>query len=617
MPVSRRDVLKLLGGGALAFAAPQSLAACSSRDEADSGLDGHAAIDEAAAAANPPRSPLSTDHCAELYASILPSVKEHGAVGDGSADDAAAFAGLAAGAYVVPAGNYRVGNTATVPVGVHLFFQDGAVLRPESATTLTLSGGLQAPPSRIFDLAPGGRITFADNAPIERLVPQWWGAEGNGSTDCTAAFQHCINAAKRTDARGRVVAIPSGQYRITSEVLITDTWGMRVEGSGWSTELNWAGTYAPDGALFRLRDVGYSHFADFRIGLTDRVGAVFLQENGGGGAVVPTQCMWERIFIEGQDGKCDYGWYNSGAGAGGDNNSEWHRWSDCRIHTWREAAWYVGHSQSKFNRMDNCVAYSFGHGKHVVQTLSGSFHWTGGGGGGANVSDFHLENAWDVIKIEGWDGEDSRMLLTTGGPSPAGFTVQLIGCSWRGGRVNHDGSNPDHYFIQFLFPGPLMILGGNFGEGSPKGIVPRIQISSNHRPQFVCEGVLFNASGSDQMNPFSMNEGSFSIKGNSFLRPDRSVADNVELDWNAAVPKVFRNVEAWHTWNDRPTIIANFEGFRGQKITIIGKVRDGETTPNTVFAHGPNIRLKQKADRMLAADESISLVNLWGVWHEA
>jgi hypothetical protein len=61
-----------------------------------------------------------------------------------------------------------------------------------------------------------------------------YGAVGDATADDTAAFQAAINVAKTT--RQNHIYIPSGNYRITSSLDITGTFGLRMEGaSGYFT----------------------------------------------------------------------------------------------------------------------------------------------------------------------------------------------------------------------------------------------------------------------------------------------------------------------------------------------------------------------------------------------
>ena len=73
-------------------------------------------------------------------------------------------------------------------------------------------------------------------------------AEGNGSTDDTAAVQNCINAARDN---GGIAYFPAGDYKLTSPVTISGG-GYRIEGSGAFSRFRWAGGAQP--YMFRMEN---------------------------------------------------------------------------------------------------------------------------------------------------------------------------------------------------------------------------------------------------------------------------------------------------------------------------------------------------------------------------
>ena len=145
-------------------------------------------------------------------------VTGYGAKGDGATNDSAAFtAAIAAAAgnrVIVPAGTYRLSGNVTVPAGVEVVFQQGGLLSIDTGITFTINGSLDAGLYQIFSGA--GSVSLAAGS-SERVLPQWWGAIGDGSTDCTAAIQAAINAASA--AGGGIVFLPLGTYKITSITL--------------------------------------------------------------------------------------------------------------------------------------------------------------------------------------------------------------------------------------------------------------------------------------------------------------------------------------------------------------------------------------------------------------
>ena len=66
-----------------------------------------------------------------------------------------------------------------------------------------------------------------------------YGAVGNGTTDDTTAIQNCINAARNAGG-GAIAYIPSGTYKITSNLSVTGS-NYVIGGSGYFSRLKWGG----------------------------------------------------------------------------------------------------------------------------------------------------------------------------------------------------------------------------------------------------------------------------------------------------------------------------------------------------------------------------------------
>ena len=83
-----------------------------------------------------------------------------------------------------------------------------------------------------------GSVIFGTNSVIE-IYPEWWGAIGDGKTDCTAAIQTAINSSNIDMSGfviGRNVQFTSGTYLVTSAIK-TDKI-LKITGAGrYSTEI--------------------------------------------------------------------------------------------------------------------------------------------------------------------------------------------------------------------------------------------------------------------------------------------------------------------------------------------------------------------------------------------
>lgn len=122
----------------------------------------------------------------------FPTVKDFGAVGNGTTNDHAAFVlADSAGPFLIPPGTYSIGSALALTKP--LLFEPGA------------------------SFTGAGAVTFAAEC-VQELQPQWFGAVGDGVANDTAAMQRCVNAAS-----GAHVAIDLGgrTYNISTVNLPT------------------------------------------------------------------------------------------------------------------------------------------------------------------------------------------------------------------------------------------------------------------------------------------------------------------------------------------------------------------------------------------------------------
>lgn len=151
----------------------------------------------------------------------------YGATADGSTDARAALAAGSAGAVaagaamLLPSGTYLVGSALTI--AAPLTVVPGAVLRPASGVTITISGaGHSFPGCQWIDTSLGGAVVFAEKAGAV-LDPRWWGAKGDWNqdaqtgTDDADAFQAMASAiaAAGTAWNGATVDLGVGKFYLT------------------------------------------------------------------------------------------------------------------------------------------------------------------------------------------------------------------------------------------------------------------------------------------------------------------------------------------------------------------------------------------------------------------
>lgn len=184
------------------------------------------------------------------------SVKDFGAIGDGVTDDtaeiqAADTAAGVTGTLYIPQGTYQVNNlTLTAHINC-----DG-VFSINNGQTLTINGPFEVGLYQVFSGA--GTVAFG-NGVAKELLPQWWGAKGDGVTDDTAAIQKAGTAAGLT----KPLYLPGGTYSVTStpgNFALTLICGIRGAGPNLSIIKN-VGT----GSALHLRSTYYARYSEFSI----------------------------------------------------------------------------------------------------------------------------------------------------------------------------------------------------------------------------------------------------------------------------------------------------------------------------------------------------------------
>ena len=156
------------------------------------------------------------------------TVRDFGAVGDGVADDSAAFtAADTAGPFLVTEGIYRLNTSITINSDFFMF--DGATIRMDGVATFTSNADITIFPGAIIESiatntltaveasnyrifgGTGSTVFTGDRIPV--VNPKWWGAVGDGNVNDSAAIQAAWDAIKN---RSGTIFFPGGFYRCDS-----------------------------------------------------------------------------------------------------------------------------------------------------------------------------------------------------------------------------------------------------------------------------------------------------------------------------------------------------------------------------------------------------------------
>jgi hypothetical protein len=181
---------------------------------------------------------------------------DYGARCNGVADDTEALIAAAARAAQMPSGvvvscRLRIGGVAGI-ISAPIRFEVGGSLDLQLGGSVTLSGSLDAPYSRIFE-ANGGTITFAPGM-TRAFFAEWWGAKADDSTPSRLGIQAAIDAAASVEGS---VELLDGTYVVDGNLTFTRTtpvrngmpFGLSVRGRGMGTVIK---TTAAAGQLFDL-----------------------------------------------------------------------------------------------------------------------------------------------------------------------------------------------------------------------------------------------------------------------------------------------------------------------------------------------------------------------------
>lgn len=123
-----------------------------------------------------------------------------------------------------PKGTYFINGSITIPSNIIMHFSNGAMLSPAKGTTVSINGGIDAGLVRIFN----GQGTFEGKFNVEKVFPQWWGAAGDGTTDCSPAFFSAVTSLM--SGGGGNLFFPAGVYMFGKEVAFSNFSNIHISG---------------------------------------------------------------------------------------------------------------------------------------------------------------------------------------------------------------------------------------------------------------------------------------------------------------------------------------------------------------------------------------------------
>lgn len=269
-----------------------------------------------------------------------------------------------------------------------------------------------------------------------------------------------------------------------------------VKANGAVRSVEWTGL--PNRPAYHLLNARNHAMQDCRVRASTGLlaGVVIESFEPAVGGVVSTANRFDRVEIRGE-GRTQYGFAHGQLKDGQvlypeyDRNNEHMLYQHCAVYDTTAAAWLSYGSQSKEHLWTHCRAGTAYGGKGLVLGGGGGI-WTGGAMYGFDVA-FALGAPADPFTVIGGGYEKIKQLLVVDGPRREPYPVVLEGLRVMTQACDPDGRVP---LVDFGGPGPLTIIGGQYGSGYQP--IPTIRMRSWQGAPAVLrlQGVMFGAFGS-------------------------------------------------------------------------------------------------------------------------
>ncbi|MHB8964208.1 MAG: right-handed parallel beta-helix repeat-containing protein [Saccharofermentanales bacterium] len=139
-------------------------------------------------------------------------------------EDALSSAGPKKAVIKIPVGGHKIEEPHIIPGNVTLDFPKGAFFEIGKSVTLTITGGVQAPPEYIFRGEGKVEGSISGDAYV-----QWFGADFVEDKDHTAVFQSALDTCKTIFVPNREAGYFISNLKISSPVEMKGTGSIRVD----------------------------------------------------------------------------------------------------------------------------------------------------------------------------------------------------------------------------------------------------------------------------------------------------------------------------------------------------------------------------------------------------
>ena len=204
---------------------------------------------------------------------------------------------------------YTFTTNEIVTDNFNIIIENGAIIN--GAGTLTINGPFEAGSYQVF--GSGITVIFGDGV-VETILPQYFGALGDGSNDDTSSIQAAVVAAEASASCPPVHFLVTGNYyKVTSPITLTGNKQLVLTGDSYIKSIIKAVNVSPYSAVFLFDNSTHHNLITFRDLIVDCNSAAnygfYSEYNAGAGGNSHTLIEHVRVqgaLIEGVH--FEYGW---------------------------------------------------------------------------------------------------------------------------------------------------------------------------------------------------------------------------------------------------------------------------------------------------------------------